>query len=64
MIVAYRSFVADEAAWDLLALVILGGAVASGYQWTHDVLTKRSALDVVAGMVLAALVAAAIVWLR
>ncbi|HET9386590.1 MAG TPA: hypothetical protein VFO67_15745 [Gemmatimonadales bacterium] len=64
LIVAYRSYAANEAAWDLLALVMIGSAVASLYQWTHDVLTKRSAAGVVVGMVLAALTAAVIVWLR
>ena len=64
LIVAYRSYVANEAAWDLLALVVIGGAVASAYQWTHDILTKRSAATAAAGMVLAALVAMILVWLR
>jgi Family of unknown function (DUF6442) len=64
IIVAYRSFVANEAAWDLLALVVIGGAVASVYQWTHDVLTKRTAMTIILGMALATLMAAAVVWLR
>lgn len=64
VLVAYRSFAANEAPWDLLALVIIGGAVASLYQWTHHVLTKQSAIGVVVGMVLAALMAAIVVWLR
>ncbi len=63
-IVAYRSYTADEAAWDLLALVVIGGSVASLYQWTHNVLTKQSAASIVVGMVLAVLMAAAVVWLR
>jgi hypothetical protein len=64
LIVAYRSFVANESAWDLLALVVGGGTVASAYQWTHDILTKRSAATAVAGIVLAALLATVLVWLR
>jgi hypothetical protein len=63
-IVAYRSYMADEAAWDLLALVVIGGSAASLYQWTHNVLTRQSAASIVVGMVLAALIAAAVVWLR
>ena len=64
LIVAYRSYVAKEAAWDLLALVVVGGTVASVYQWTHDILTKRSAATAVVGIVLAALLAMILVWLR
>ena len=30
--VAYRSFVLQQTAWDLMALVIVSGVVASGYQ--------------------------------
>jgi hypothetical protein len=48
----------------LLALVVVGGTVASAYQWTHDILTKRSAATAVAGIVLAALLATVLVWLR
>jgi hypothetical protein len=32
VIVAYRSFVNGEAAWDLIGLVILGGIVGLGYR--------------------------------
>ena len=64
LIVAYRSFVANETAWDLLALVIVGGMVTSAYQWRHDILTTRSAATALGGIVLAALLALIIVWLR
>ena len=64
LIVTYRSYVANESAWDLLALVVLGGTVASLYQWTHAILTKRSAATAVVGIVLAALLAMTLVWLR
>ena len=64
LIVAYRSYVANEAAWDLLALAVVGGAVASVYQWTHHILTKRSAATAVMGALLAAALAALLVWLR
>ena len=63
VLAAYRSYVSREAAWDLLALVLAGGAVACVYQWSHDVLTKRSALTAVMGMLMA-IVAALIVFLR
>ncbi len=64
VLAAYRSYAAHEGTWDLLALVVIGGTVASVYQWTHKVLTKRSALGVVAGIVLAVIIAAAVVLLR
>ncbi len=42
--------------------------MASLYQWTHNVLTKRSAVAIAAAMALAAVMAAVmvavIVWLR
>jgi hypothetical protein len=37
--VAYRSFVRQESAWDLLVLVIAAGALATLYQAKHKVLT-------------------------
>ncbi|MGB2716269.1 MAG: DUF6442 family protein [Vicinamibacterales bacterium] len=64
LIVMYRSYIANEAAWDLLALVVVGGAVASVYQWTHDILTKRSAATAIVGIVLAAVLAMILVWLQ
>jgi hypothetical protein len=60
-IVAYRSYAAHEAPWDLLALVVAGGFVAFLYQWTHHVLTKRSASAMLGAAVLALLVAAVVI---
>jgi hypothetical protein len=62
--VGYRSLAHDEAAWDLLSLVVLGGLVASGYQWSHRVLTKRWVVNVLASMLAAAVLAALLAWLR
>ena len=62
--VAYRSFVLNESAWDLFALIVLGGALASAYQWTHKVLTRRTAVTMAAAMAIAAVVAAVVAWLR
>jgi hypothetical protein len=61
--VAYRSFVKNESSWDLLALVIAGGAVATLYQGTHRVLSWRWAILTWAGVVLAVAIAASIVLL-
>ena len=64
VIVAYRSFTWHEASWDLLALVVIGGVVASGYQLSHRVLTKRWLITGLAAGLLAAIIAALAVWLR
>jgi len=46
LIVAYRSFVEQQASWDLLALVVVGGIVSVGYRmWRRGL--SRSALLVV-----------------
>jgi len=39
--VAYRSFVRGEAAWDLLALVVLGGLVGLAYRVSKGVVSGR-----------------------
>jgi hypothetical protein len=60
--VMYRSLVRREASWELLAIVLLGGAISTLYQWRHKILTRHSAklalfTSGVAGIV-AALIAA------
>jgi hypothetical protein len=39
--VACRSLLYREAAWDLMALVVAGGAVATAYQAAHRVLARQ-----------------------
>jgi hypothetical protein len=63
-IVAYRSFVSGEAAWDLLGLVVLGGLAGSAYRiqkravsrqwWLLLLLTAALALAVAAAIAFAA----------
>jgi len=61
-VVAWRSLARGEAAWDLLALVVLGGAVGTAYRATRGVAGRRwlgaAAASVVVGLVVAALAAA------
>lgn len=57
-IVAYRSLVEGVDSWELLALVLLGGAVSGAYRLWQGVLT-RQALLVLAGTAVIALVVAA-----
>jgi hypothetical protein len=63
-LVAYRSFVYEESPWDLMALVILGGFLSSGYQWFHKVLTGHWIATCLVTMVAAAALAAVIAYLR
>ncbi len=59
-VVAYRSFVEGVASWELLGLVLLGGAVATGYRLWQGVLTRQTGL-VMAITALSALVVGALV---
>lgn len=61
---AYRSFVHDQQTWDLLALVVLGGLVATVYQGFNRVLTRRWGFLSVATLVGALILAVLIVVLR
>ena len=58
----YRSFVWRESPWDLIALVVIGGAVPAIYQGYNHVLTSRVALVAFVAAFVAAVIAAAIVW--
>lgn len=55
--VAYRGFVLNQSSWDLLALVILGGVIATMYQGINKVLSRRWILTTVATVVIAGLLA-------
>jgi len=57
----YRALVRDEASWDLLGLVILGGAVSTFYQHNYRILSRRWLLLSLAAAVAAAVVAVIIV---
>jgi len=62
--VAYRGVARNESSWDLLALVIVTGLAATLYQQANKVLSRRWALTAVVTAVAAAVIAAAIVFLR
>jgi hypothetical protein len=57
-----RSLVRQEASWDLLATVVLAGAVSTFYLWRHKVLTGRSFKLAAVSFVVAGVVAALIAW--
>jgi hypothetical protein len=62
--VAYRGFVRHESAWDLLALVLLGGVVTTLYQGRHQVLSMRWVLLMLLTLLVAGVLAAVVVVLR
>jgi hypothetical protein len=64
VIVAYRSFIFGESAWDLLLLVVLGGGISIAYQGFHNVLTRRWAFASIASVLIATILAATLVWFR
>ena len=55
--VAYRSFAREESAWDMLVLVILGGAVTMAYQAVHSTRPGWRAFAAIAAMAVAAVIA-------
>ena len=60
LIAAYRSFVLHEVVWDLMALVIVGGAAGLAYRLRGGVTSRPWAILVGATVALAALAAALI----
>ena len=64
VIIAFLSFSQRQSPWDLLALVVLGGAVNAGYQVRHRVIYRRWAILAAVTMIAAALLAAVMVALR
>ncbi len=61
---AYRAFAQHESAWDLIALVILGGAVATFYQGSRRVLSRHWAVASAAAALLALVFAVVLVLVR
>ncbi len=61
---AYRSWLRGVAAWDLLALVIFGGAVNAVYQGGRRVLNKRWLVVTLVTFGIAALVAIGFIALK
>lgn len=60
LIAAYRSFVLHEVAWDLLGLVVIGGAAGLLYRLRGGVTNRRWTLVLGATVALAAVAAALI----
>ena len=62
--VAYRGLVRHENSWDLLALVMAGGAVSSLHQGSQGVLSRRWVMLSTAAAVLALVLGGVIALLR
>lgn len=61
---AYRSYQFQESSWDLLALVALTGGTAAAYQASQRVLSHRWATASLLAVIVAAVVALLVAWLR
>ena len=61
LIVTYRGFFLKQSSWDLLALAILGGVVATIYQGKNQIISRSWIKMVVAIFVISAILAAAVV---
>ncbi len=61
---AYRGFARNESAWDLLALVMLGGAVTTFYQGSRRVLSRRWGVASAAAVLLALVLGVVLVLIR
>lgn len=59
-VAAYRSFVLREDAWDLLGLVVAGGAVGLAYRLLHGVANRAWSVVLVLTVAVAAVAAAII----
>jgi hypothetical protein len=59
-VVAWRSFVNDEAPWDLLALVVAAGAAGTSYRMWRRAASGRWLVVILATVALGLVVAAAI----
>lgn len=64
VLAAVRSLMNRESPWDMLLLVILGGGVGTAYQSWHRVLSRHWVVSALLAAVAAAVLAAAVVWLR
>jgi len=60
-VAAYRSFVDGAASWELLGLVLVGGAVSTGYRIWHGVLSRQALLVLALTALVAAVVGAVVV---
>jgi hypothetical protein len=63
ILVMVRAFFFQQSSWDLLALVVAGGLVATAYQAFHQTLSRRWLLVVISIVALSALIGAVLAFL-
>jgi hypothetical protein len=63
VIVAFRGLARGESSWDLLGLVVLGGALNATYQGSQRILSRRWARLTLVTLLVAALLAVGVVLL-
>jgi hypothetical protein len=61
--VAYRGFVLQQESWDLLALVVLSGAVSAIYDYNQAALSSRTIMAAALAIVIAVAVGVALMLL-
>ena len=57
--VAYRGFVLQQESWDLLALVVLSGAISTIYGYQQAALSRRTLTELGLAIVIAVVIGAA-----
>jgi hypothetical protein len=60
ILAAWRSFALGQQSWDLLGLVVVGGAVGLAYRLRHGVLSRPWALVLLGTMLAAGAIAAVV----
>lgn len=63
VIITLRAFFQNQTNWDLMALVVISGLIATAYQGVHHIFTRRWVYLFAAMMVLSAVVAGMIAFL-
>jgi hypothetical protein len=63
-LVAFRGFARSESAWDMLALVVLGGVLTTAYQAACGILSRQWAAVSLLTVAAAAVMAALMTWLQ
>ena len=61
--VTYRGFVFQQQCWDLLALVVLSGAVSTFYEYNQTAPSSRTIMAAVLAIIIAGVIGAALVLL-
>ena len=61
--IMYRSFILNEASWDLFGLIFLGGLVTTVHQYRYKIFTKKWTRDILLLIAFSAIVAGAVMFI-